>query len=188
MKKMNSSSRALVTTLIILVAVSLVVCVITSIFPPREDYTKDYTTYNKVSEITSTYELMDFCHSKGISYSINDGCFEMDGYRITFSLNKAECSIDNDNHMNFFYLLENGRSDDVYTNKSSDGETVKTYEIKTWGTNYELTNGCYTLYNMWPALIAFAVAVILGLLLANYLSFCRKCKGCNMYNAQNTSD
>ena len=149
MKKMNSSGRTLVTFLVTIIALSLTYCLIGSLWLPKKDYTKDYITYNKVSQITSTYELMDYCHSHGINYSINDGNFVMEGYQITFSLNNAECAVDNNKHMNYFYLLENGKYDNLITR----GDT-KANQIKTWGANYELVDGCYIMYNTWPGLIA----------------------------------
>ena len=186
--KMNNVSRAFVTTLSILIALSLTACILFSVFAPSKDYTKDYETYAKVSEITSTYQLMDYCHTNGIGYSINNGSFKMNGYKTTFTLNQAECAVDNNKHINNFYLLENGRADMVESVTDINGQTIEVFEIRTWGTNYTLSNGNYTLYNMWPAFIACGITLVLVFLLGNYLSFCQKCKRCNCCNAQNTSD
>ena len=170
MKTKKTNGRTNIATLVILSLVSLIACVVLQ-FIPGKDYTANYKAYSDVKDITGTYELMDYCHTKGIQYSINNNVFKLEGYTIMFSLNKSECSIKNDNHLNYLWLLENGRYDTVATKKLDDGSTVKSYMLKTLGTNYENCNGTYTVYNMWPALIALFVTIAFATILVKRI-FC----------------
>ena len=168
MKTKKNHGRIGSATLITLLVVSIIACVIFQ-FIPGKDYTADYGVYSDVKEITGTYELMDYCHAKGISYSIVNNVFKLEGYTLTFSLNKSECVIKNDNHMNNIWLLENGHYDHTESSKTEDGSIVKSYILKTWGTNYESCNGTFTVYNMWPALISFFAAILFAIMLVQKL-------------------
>lgn len=167
-KKM-SPVRFRIISLVTLVLISLVGCVIFS-FSPGTDYTKDYATFSKVKDITSTYQLMDFCHENGIDYSINNNQFTLKEHSFSFKINKFECSINNNTHMNNFYLLESGRYD-VFE------EEDNSYLLKTWGTKYKLCNGTYMLYNMWPAVISFFSAVMFAIVTCMYVYLIKTCKG-----------
>lgn len=170
-------SRGIVITLNVLFVISLVFSIVWT-YTSGKDYTKDYATYSKVESITSTYDLMDYCHANGIVYSINNGRFEMQGVDITFSLNKDKCNVDNNKHMNYFYLLEKGKTDIIRTEKNASGATVQTYEIHLLGTDYKMSNGQCTVYNTWPSLIAIIFAVIFAVVEVEYLRCCNRCKRC----------
>lgn len=163
--KKNNHPRYGIITLSILVVISIISCVIFSLIP-GEDYTLGYNVYSEVKDITGTYALMDYCHENFIEYSINNNVFSMKGYATTFSLNKAECSITNDNHMNNLTLLEKGCYDIV---ENTDAGTV--YTLRTWGTNYTLCDGNYTVYNTWPALFAFFAIIIFTVALTQQIYF-----------------
>ena len=169
MKTRKQNTRIGISSLIALLVVSIVSCIIFS-FIPAEDKTLEYDIFCDVKDITSTYTLMDYCHEHGIEYSINSGKFTMNNYSIRFTLNKSECTIANNRHMNNLWLLvENDCYDTVKTTKQDDGSTVKSYMLKTWGTNYESCNGTYSTYNMWPALISFIAVILFAILLLQRL-------------------
>lgn len=172
-----SPVRFRIITLVTLFLISVLSCAIFSLTPGK-DYTHDYLTYSEVKGITSTYELMDFCHENDIDYSINSRHFTMKTHSFTFSVNKSDCSINNNSHMNNFYLLESGRYD-VFV------EEENIYKLNTWGTNYELCDGTYTLYNMWPALISLFFAIIIAIITCMYMYLITTCKRCKH---KNTSD
>ncbi len=172
-KKM-SPVRFRIISLVTLILVSLIGCVIFS-FMPGTEYTQDYLTFSKVKDITSTYQLMDFCHENGIAYSINDNQFSMKAHSFTFSVDKSDCCINNNTHMNNFYLLESGRYD-VFN------EEENSYLLKTWGTNYKLCNGTYVLYNMWPAVISLLLAVMFVIVTCMYIYTTMTCKRCKYKN------
>ena len=170
-------NRGIIIALNILFVISLAFSVAWT-FAPGKDYTNDYAMYTKVESIESTYELMDFCHNSSITYSINNGQFEMSGVDISFTINKDKCTINNNKHMNYFYLLEKGKTDIIRTEKDANGATVKTYEINILGTDYKLSNGNYTVYNTWPSLIAIVFAVVLAVVEVEYLRCCNRCRRC----------
>ena len=157
-------------SLISVIIVSLLACVLFS-FSPGTDYTQDYSTFSQVKDITSTYQLMDFCHENGIDYSINNNQFTLKEHSFSFKVNKTECTLNNNTHMNNFYLLESGRYDMF-------NEEENSYLLKTWGANYQLCNDSYVLYNMWPAAISLLVAVIFVIVTCVYIYTITTCKRC----------
>ena len=173
--KTKKNCRVGTTALVIALVCSIVAFVVFQ-FVPGENVTGEYKVYVDVKGITSTYALMDYCHENGIEYSISNGVFSMQQHTLQFDLNKAECEIKNDRHMNNLWLLEHGHHDIVETHQKSDGSTSKSYMLKTWGTNYEMYDGQFTTYNMWPALIALFASIIFVIVLVQNV-FLRRTSG-----------
>lgn len=181
--KKDFIDRTRIVTLAVVCAITLF-CSIIFTFAHGTDCTKEYLLYANVEDYTSTYALMDYCHANGISYSINNNKFSLQGYSTSFSLVQEKCSVNNNRHMNNFFLLASGRYDIINTEKNADGTTIRSYMIKTLGTNYELKDGTFIMYNTLPALIFAVVSAVFAILLCMCLYLNATCKHCH-YRTQN---
>ena len=174
MKDRKTKNRIAIGTLAALLIISIISCVIFH-FTPSTDYTSNYNVFCAVKDVNSTYELMDYCHANSIQYSINRNVFRMENCYLTFSLNNAECKLDNNRHMNNLWLLVNQNCHDtIKTYENEDGTTDTSYVLKTWGTNYENRNGSYLVCTTWPILISIAAAIIFAISLIQQICMTSK--------------
>lgn len=170
---MNGNCKGLILVLAALLLVSIVVCVCFS-NAKGENYTDDYKIFGEVNTMTSTIELLEYCHANGIEYSINNGIFEMEKYDIAFALDKNECTLVPNKHMYNMSLLskEHYGLVSIITERKEDGSLVKTLSLKTLTHRYELSDGTYRLITAWPAYLSFLFVVAFAVVLFAYIKYC----------------
>ena len=162
MKRKNN----MILVLVCLLLVSIVACVCFSL-SKGANYTDDYRIYRNVKNMEDTLQLLDYCHTNGIEYSIKNSKFAMEEYDVSFVLDKSECAIIPNEHMTNIEFLEKELYGYVMvsTDKNDDGSIVKTTNFSTLTHKYYQTEGSYRVVATWPTTIAIICSVVFGVAL-----------------------